>query len=182
MKVLWLGAIAALLPFSSFTASAAASAAESAPQILGLHEYVHLPELQLQLPAKLDTGAETASLSAKNIHVFKRDGGEWVRFQLGVDDEQGEQVIEKPLVRMSYIKRRAGDRKHDDAQQFTERPVVAMDVCVGDDLNTIEVNLTDRSDFQFPMLIGARALKVLNAAVSPGLKYSAGKPSCQQTS
>lgn len=190
MKVLWLGALAALLPFSSFTASAAASAVESAaasavesaPQILGLHEYVHLPEFQLQLPAKLDTGAETASLSAKNIRVFKRDGGEWVRFQLGLDDEQGEQVIEKPLVRMSYIKRRAGDRQHDDAQQFTERPVVAMDVCVGDDLNTIEVNLTDRSDFQFPMLIGSRALKVLNAAVSPGLKYSAGKPSCEQTS
>ena len=78
------------------------------PQIFGLHEHVALHELALNLPAKLDTGAETASLSAKNI----------------------------------------------------------------------EVNLTDRSAFEYPLLIGATALKEFNAAVSPGVRYSAGQPSC----
>ena len=137
------------------------------PQIYGLHEQVALQELALNLPAKLDTGAETASLSAKNIEMFKRDGGE---------------VIEKPLARMSYIKRRADDRKPGDKQLYTARPVVAMDICVGDELKNIEVNLTDRSAFEFPLLIGSSALKEFNAAVSPGVRYSAGQPSCAQTS
>jgi hypothetical protein len=152
------------------------------PQIYGLHEHVSLHELALKLPAKLDTGAETASLSAKNIEMFKRDGGEWVRFQLGLENAKQAQVIEKPLTRMSYIKRRADDRKPGAKQLYTERPVIEMDICVGDELKNIEVNLTDRSAFEFPLLIGSTALKEFNAAVSPGVRYSAGQPSCTQTS
>lgn len=151
------------------------------PQIYGLHEHVSLHELALKLPAKLDTGAETASLSARNIEVFKRDGGEWVRFQLGLENAKKAQVIEKPLARMSYIKRRADDRRPGDKQLYTERPVIEMDICVGDALKNIEVNLTDRSAFEFPLLIGSSALKEFNAAVSPGVRYSAGQPSCAQT-
>jgi hypothetical protein len=56
--------------------------------------------------------------------------------------------------------------------------VIEMDICVGDELKNIEVNLTDRSAFEFPLLIGSSALKEFNAAVSPGVRYSAGQPSC----
>lgn len=152
------------------------------PQIYGLHEHVSLHELALKLPAKLDTGAETASLSAKNIEVFKRDGGEWVRFQLGLESAKQAQIIEKPLTRMSYIKRRADDRQPGDKQLYSARPVVEMDICVGDELKNIEVNLTDRSAFEYPLLIGSSALKEFNAAVSPGVRYSAGQPNCTQAS
>jgi hypothetical protein len=160
----------------------ATGAMANQPQIYGLHEQVSLHELALELPAKLDTGAETASLSAKNIEMFKRDGGEWVRFQLGMENAKQAQIIEKPLTRMSYIKRRADDRKPGDKQLYTARPVIEMDICVGDELKNIEVNLTDRSAFEFPLLIGSSALKEFNAAVSPGVRYSAGQPSCTQTS
>lgn len=178
-----------LVPRKPVTASLAlcgvlfsACAMANQPQIYGLHEHVALQELALNLPAKLDTGAETASLSAKNIQVFQRDGGEWVRFQLGLDDANAAPIIEKPLARMSYIKRRADDRKPGDKQLYSARPVVEMDVCVGDELKNIEVNLTDRSAFEFPLLIGSSALKEFNAAVSPGMRYSAGQPSCVQAS
>ena len=116
--------------------------------VYGLNEYVRLFDLDLKLAAKLDTGAETASLSAKNIEMFKRDGGEWVRFQLGMKNAKQAQIIEKPLTRMSYIKRRADDRQPGDKQLYTERPVIEMDICVGDELKNIEVNLTDRSAFE----------------------------------
>jgi hypothetical protein len=168
--------------FALCAALFATGAMANQPQIYGLHEQVALQELDLELPAKLDTGAETASLSAKNIELFKRDGGEWVRFQLGLDNTKSAPVIEKPLARMSYIKRRADDRQPGDKQLYTARPVVEMDICVGDELKNIEVNLTDRSAFEFPLLIGSSALKEFNAAVSPGIKYSAGQPSCTQTS
>jgi hypothetical protein len=150
-------------------------AAEKA--VYGLNEYVRLPELGSVLAAKLDTGAKTASLSARNIKRFKRNGETWVRFNLGTDDEAAA-PIEKPLARISKIKRRAGDFDPDEGKTYTARPVIELDVCMGETLRTIEVNLTDRSAFQYPLLIGSEALKRFGALVDPSLKYAAGKPGC----
>jgi hypothetical protein len=49
---------------------------------------------------------------------------------------------------------------------------------MGSALRNIEVNLTDRSAFQYPLLIGSEALKHFDALVDPSLKYAAGKPAC----
>lgn len=144
--------------------------------VYGLNEYVGLQELDSVLAAKLDTGAKTASLGARNIKRFKRNGEAWVRFEIGSDD--GATTIEKPLARISKIKRRAGDFDPDEGKTYTARPVIELDVCMGDTLRTIEVNLTDRSAFQYPLLIGSEALKRFGALVDPSLKYAAGKPGC----
>jgi len=53
--------------------------------IYGLNEHIAIPEFNLELSAKLDTGAQTASLSARDISRFKRNGETWVRFYLAVD-------------------------------------------------------------------------------------------------
>lgn len=144
--------------------------------VYGLNEYVSLQELDSVLAAKLDTGAKTASLGARNIKRFKRNGEAWVRFEIGSDDDTT--TIEKPLARISKIKRRAGDFDPDEGKTYTARPVIELDVCMGDTLRTIEVNLTDRSAFQYPLLIGSEALKRFGALVDPSLKYAAGKPGC----
>lgn len=143
----------------------------------GLNEYAQLARLDLQVAAKLDTGAKTASLSARDIEHFKRDGESWVRFYLAIDAAHSH-PIERPLARVSKIKRRAGDYDPDEGQQYTSRPVIDLDVCLGNTLRRIEVNLTDRSTFQYPLLIGSEALKRFNALVDPSLKYAAGKPAC----
>lgn len=145
--------------------------------VYGLNEYAELADIDLQVAAKLDTGAKTASLSARDIKRFKRDGESWVRFYLAIDDAH-QHPIERPLARVSEIKRRAGDVNPDDEKKYTSRPVISLDVCLGSALRTIEVNLTDRSAFQYPLLIGAEALKHFDALVDPGLKYAAGKPAC----
>lgn len=145
--------------------------------VYGLNEYAQLPELGRVLAAKLDTGAKTASLSARNIERFRREGETWVRFELDTG-EDGSAPIEKPLARISKIKRRAGDFDPDEDKTYTARPVIALDVCLGNTLRTIEVNLTDRSAFQYPLLIGSEALKRFDALVDPILKYAAGQPGC----
>ncbi|HEY8330486.1 MAG TPA: ATP-dependent zinc protease [Pseudomonas sp.] len=145
--------------------------------VYGLHEYARLQELGTVLAAKLDTGAKTASLSAHNIKRFKRNGEPWVRFTPG-SDENDNTVIEKPLARISKIKRRAGDFDPDEGKTYTARPVIELDVCMGTALRTIEVNLTDRSAFEYPLLIGSDALKRFGALVDPSLKYAAGQPGC----
>lgn len=145
--------------------------------VYGLNEYASLFDLDLQVAAKLDTGAKTASLSARDIQRFKRNGEPWVRFYLAIDDRHAH-PIEKPLARISKIKRRAGDVDPDESKTYTARPVIELQICMGRALRSIEVNLTDRSAFQYPLLIGSEALKDFSALVDPSLKYAAGKPGC----
>lgn len=151
-------------------------AAAADKTIYGLNEYVSL-DIDVEVAAKLDTGAQTASLSARDIERFKRDGERWVRFYLAIDDAHAH-PIERPLARISKIKRRAGDVDSDDDKTYTARPVIELDVCMGGTRREIEVNLTDRSAFQYPLLIGSDALKRFDALVDPSLKYAAGKPAC----
>jgi hypothetical protein len=165
----------ALLLLCLLLASGLSLAAEKT--VYGLNEYVRLFDLDLKLAAKLDTGAKTASLSARDIKRFKRDGETWVRFYLAIDEAHSS-PIERPLARISKIKRRAGDYDPEEGKTYTARPVIEMDVCMGNSLRTIEVNLTDRSAFQYPLLIGSDALTRFSALVDPSLKYAAGKPAC----
>ncbi len=151
------------------------SAAEKT--IYGRNEDVLLPKLKLEVKAKLDTGAKTASLSTRDIRRFKRDGKTWVRFYLAIDNAHSH-PIERPLIRISKIKRRSGDYDPEEDKTYTARPVVGLELCMGQALRTIEVNLTDRTAFRYPLLIGADALAQFGAVVDPSIKYAAGKPGC----
>ncbi|MFJ4145840.1 ATP-dependent zinc protease [Pseudomonas sp. NPDC089734] len=149
----------------------------SSKTVYGLNEYARLLNIDLEVAAKLDTGAKTASLSARDIKHFKRNGETWVRFYLAIDNSHTH-PIEQPLTRISQIKRRADDVDPDDEKKYSARPVISLDICMGEVLRTIEVNLTDRSAFQYPLLIGSDALKRFDALVDPSLKFVAGKPAC----
>ncbi|PPS23314.1 ATP-dependent zinc protease [Pseudomonas amygdali pv. morsprunorum] len=145
--------------------------------VYGLNEYASLIEIDVEIAAKLDTGAKTASLSARDIKHFKRNGESWVRFYIASDSKHIH-PIERPLARVSKIKRRADDVDPNEENKYSSRPVINLDICMGEALRTIEVNLTDRSAFQYPLLIGSEALKRFDALVDPSLKYAAGKPGC----
>jgi hypothetical protein len=126
----------------------------------------------------MDTGALTASLSAKDIETFTRDGENWVRFRLGTKDASNK-VYEHKVARISKIKTRSDDEDDDkEAAQPTKRPVVELELCLGNVKRTVEVNLTDRSSFNYPLLIGAKALREFGAAVNPARRFTADKPDC----
>jgi len=147
------------------------------PTLYGRYEYIKLPEIGETLKAKMDTGAYTASLSAKNIQTFTRDGDEWVRFQLATEGADSK-VYEHKVSRISKIKNRADEDEDKDEVSVAKRPVVDLDLCLGNVKRTVEVNLTDRSNFNYPLLIGAKALREFGAAVNPARRYTADKPSC----
>lgn len=146
------------------------------PTLYGRYEYVKLPEIGRILKAKMDTGALTASLSAKDIQRFKRDGESWVRFRLAAKNAD-DTLYEHRLARISKIKKRADEEDADDPE-VAKRPVIDLELCLGGVKRSVEFNLTDRSSFNYPVLIGATALKELGAAIDPALKFSAGKPKC----
>jgi len=146
------------------------------PTLYGRYEYVKLPEIGQILKAKMDTGALTASLSAKDIQRFKRDGESWVRFRLAAKHAD-DTLYEQRLARISKIKKRADEEDADDPE-VAKRPVIELELCLGGAKRRVEFNLTDRSSFNYPVLIGAQALQELGAAIDPALKFSAGKPKC----
>ncbi|EZI27064.1 ATP-dependent zinc protease [Pseudomonas extremaustralis] len=147
------------------------------PTVYGRYEYIQLPEIGETFKAKMDTGALTASLSARDIETFTRDGDEWVRFRLSGKDVSNK-VYEHKVSRISKIKSRADEDEENDETSVAKRPVIDLEMCLGNIKRTVEVNLTDRSSFNYPLLIGAKALREFGAAVNPARRYTANKPDC----
>lgn len=118
--------------------------------IVGAVEWVQVGRSGLAMEARIDTGADTTSIHAENIQLIEKDGRRYVRFVL-VDPETDRRLQhELRLRRRVLIKQTNGLRDR--------RFVVRMWVAVGEARSYIDVNLTDRSDFEYPMLIGRNFL------------------------
>lgn len=145
--------------------------------IYGRYEVITIAELdRVPIKAKLDTGAYTASLNAVDIEYFEKEGDDWVRFTPVVNDEALAER-EMPLLKISRIKQRAEEGDDSDDIASSKRPVVEMTLCIGQQKEVIEVNLTNRGHFTYPLLLGAKALRQLKALVDPGRKYTI-EPDC----
>jgi hypothetical protein len=137
--------------------------------IYGYIEKVNIQPENVSLVAKLDTGADTASLDAINIKQYKKDNEEWVSFDLPAPDNQ---LIhfEKKVVRIANIKKRLNNNASQGATS-TSRPVVMMDLCMRQQCRTIEVNLANRSNFDSQLLLGRNALIAFDAIVDPSEEF-----------
>jgi hypothetical protein len=120
-------------------------------EIFGWVEWVKLLDGELRLKAKLDTGAANSSLDATSISRFRKGGERWVRFTVTNPESNESLELKKPLVRNVRIVRHDGDHQR--------RPVIEMPICLGNQIRQVEVNLIDRSNFIYPMLLGRSALK-----------------------
>lgn len=141
--------VALCLLVTSVTARAGGEVRDK--EILGWIENALVTSKRIKVKAKLDTGAKTTSMHAINIKRFKRDGQRMVRFTIE-DPDSGELFeMESPLVRSVRIKESIGD-------EHSRRPVVELWLCVGSLGRVVEVNLVDRSRFNYPLLIGRSAM------------------------
>jgi len=119
--------------------------------IIGEAERVTVEPHGLRLAARIDTGATTSSISATQIKRIERDGKKWVSFVL-TDPATGKQVtVKRPLVRTASIKRHGAEDQ--------KRPVVTLQVNMGPIQQETEFSLTDRSKYEFPVLIGRTYLR-----------------------
>ncbi|KPV39222.1 hypothetical protein AN478_13210 [Thiohalorhabdus denitrificans] len=119
---------------------------------LGRTEWVGFPTLDFALQARIDSGAETASLSATQMQEFEREGEEWIRFRLALSDEEHEfperargRELEAPIVRRVRIIQASGT---------TTRPVIRLPVRVGPITQRAEFTLEDRTRLSYPVLLG----------------------------
>ena len=141
----------------------------SEKKAIGWLEYVEIADSDLKLKAKIDTGATTSSLNAKIIKKFKKNGEKWIRFS--IENNIGEEVLlERKVVRYVKIKRKLA---------FSlKRPVINLGICLGKIYQTQEINLADRNNFNYQILIGRNYLKNY-FLVDSAIEYTT-KPLCKE--
>ncbi len=129
---------------------------ESKPEplklVIGRMEQVWMPDLQLNFPARIDTGAETASLSARNIELFERNSKKWVRFEV-VHPETGEPIPMERRRKRSVLIVQATSAEPE------RRAVVELGVTIGHISQIAEFTLSDRSHLDHQLLIGRNILQ-----------------------
>lgn len=134
------------------------SLSAQALQDIGWVEEGFLLPGNVSIKIKMDTGARTSSLDAKEIERFQRNGKEWVRFKVElIDSATGHKVVsdfERPVLRNVKL-RGAGGVDH--------RPVVQMSICIGSRRYDEQFSLRNRSKMLYPMLLGRRTLAHLGA-------------------
>lgn len=119
----------------------------SSMAILGTIEDVKIVGEDIVLEARLDTGATSSSLNALNKERFEREGEDWIRFEvIDPDDEDARITLERPIERIVRIRRHSGESQ--------ERPVIAMEFCIGDQRIQADTTLIDRTNLTYQALIG----------------------------
>ena len=120
--------------------------------VVGEEEWVYLPVLQAHFKARVDSGATTSSISAKNIERFEKDGKKWVRFDLEYKGGSKAITLERPLKRRVAIKQSSTAQKE-------SRLVISLMIKMGKHSQNTEFTLADRSLMDFPVLLGRSFLR-----------------------
>lgn len=131
--------------------------------ILGEQEWVYIKGLNINVKARIDTGATTSSVSANNIERFERDGKDWVKFTLA-HNEKNSKEYSLPVERWVKIKQSSNVGK------LQERAVIVAWIQVGDVKVHTEFTLTDRTHLNFGMLMGRSFFRDI-AVVDVSKKY-----------
>lgn len=134
--------------------------------VLGWVEWITIEPWGFKVKARLDTGALTASMHAEDIVRFVRDNKAWVRFVLELQDgldKDGNRIDPKIEVELP-VERDALIKQHDG--RLDRRPVVVMTYCLNRQRLLAEFSLKDRSELNYPVLLGRSALQDI-ALVDP---------------
>jgi hypothetical protein len=123
---------------------------QGSPVTLGYVEDAYLGRLGLEMKAKLDTGADTSSLYARDMRVYKKTGSDnWVEFR--VIGKNGRSIrYDQNVISFVAIKLKSGGTQR--------RPVIHLPLCVGGVSGLAEFTLADREQFEYGVLIGREFL------------------------
>jgi len=130
---------------------------------IGLVEDVILLPWGVKLPARIDTGAASSSLDARELKVEDNVAD----FKL--PDSFGGLKLRLPVVGWKTIR---------TSESRERRPVVEMEICIGPKPLRIKANLNDRSMVKYPLIIGRNALK--RNFVVDCMKSNCLPPSCPE--
>jgi hypothetical protein len=135
---------------------------------LGWREWVALPALGIaRLRAKVDTGARSSALHVDAQWRFSEGGAPWVGFRITPARGGDEVQARAPILDEREVADSGGQR--------TRRVFLATRLRLGGVEREIEINLTDRRNMLFPMLLGRTAIAGV-FTVDPARSSLHGKP------
>ncbi len=130
-------------------------------RVVGWKEHAALPDLKVKdVIAKMDTGANLASIDASEIKYSTKSGVKHVNFKI-MKRNNTVRKTSAPLAGFKRIKSSNGD--------VERRPYIKTTLLVDGISKKIELTLTDRGPMDYTMLIGRKALGrrwVVNPSVS----------------
>ncbi|WP_417548536.1 ATP-dependent zinc protease [Marinobacter segnicrescens] len=119
--------------------------------------------------ARIDSGAETSSMDARNVRRFERDGQEWVRFDIPVPGKDDAfETLERKVVRNVRIIQA-------NEEDYERRAVVELQFRLGDHEQKAEFTLSDRAHLTYALLIGRNILRDV-MLIDVGKEYSTELP------
>jgi len=122
--------------------------------VLGWREWLALPELGIAgIRAKVDSGARSSSLHVREQELFERDGRQMVRFL--IEHGPGDTLrghLEADVLDQRDVTDSGG---HKESRIF-----IRTQLLISGGLSwPIEINLTERRNMAFPMLLGRSAMR-----------------------
>ena len=138
--------------------------------LLGWREWLSLPDLGIaSIRAKVDTGARSSSLHVREQELFELDGRQRVRFLIehGLDDRLSG-FVEADVLDRRDVTDSGGHRETRIFIRTTLRLPAGQEW-------PIDLNLTERRNMAFPMLLGRSALRG-RCLVAPGRSWRLGTP------
>ncbi|MDX1564000.1 MAG: ATP-dependent zinc protease [Phycisphaeraceae bacterium] len=156
--------------------------------VVGAVEVVHIEQIDLSLPARVDTGAASSSIDARDIETFERDGEKWVRFTVPARpldrpfDPKEDQWPEnrprpKPVTCERPIAKTVVIISPDEPDE--KRYEVRMSVVIGDKRIAEQFTLNNRSKLNYGVLLG-RSLLSGKALVDVSRDRLHGEPNTKQ--
>ena len=119
-------------------------------RVVGWKENAALPDLNVKnVVAKIDTGANLASIDAADIKIVTRDEVKFVKFKV-MKRNNTVRKTSAPLEGYKRIKSSNGD--------VEKRPYIKTTLLMDGISKKIELTLTDRGPMDYTMLIGRKAL------------------------
>jgi hypothetical protein len=144
------------------------------PIVIGKVERVGVEVIDTLLKARIDTGAGVTSLNARIVEVTKSaTPGQPDKVKFEIKDDLGHaKIFEKEVVEWQQIKNKGEDG-------YTERPVVKLDLCLGGKEIYGRVNLVDRSNFKYQLLIGRNFLETGDFVVDASTELTSHRSRCK---
>jgi len=133
---------------------------------LGWREWLALPDLGISaIRAKIDSGARSSALHVEHLSTHLVDGREWVRFGVRAGSDDTITDCDAPVLHRRHVT--------DSGGHVTERVFIRTTLRLGHKRYAIDINLTDRRNMLFPMLLGRTAMAG-RWIVDPGRSYLLG--------
>jgi hypothetical protein len=116
---------------------------DKAKTVIGAVEEVVLFPWGVKVPARIDTGSDRSSLDVRDLTTKHKVA------QFRLPGKYGNTLISLPIVRYVHVL---------SADSRERRPVVEIELCVGSKRMCAQVNLNNRSQVEYPLILGRDVL------------------------